>query len=49
MRRSSSIEEALRYLPGDERIVTALEELGVSVEATEGVNPHGDAPADSDQ
>ena len=42
-------EEALRYLPGDERIVTALEELGISVEATEGVNPHGDAPEDSDQ
>jgi predicted Zn-dependent protease len=39
-------EEALRYLPGDERIITALGELGISVEATEGVNPHDDAPED---
>lgn len=32
--------DALRYLPGDERALSALEELGVTVEETETVNPH---------
>jgi tetratricopeptide (TPR) repeat protein len=34
-------QEALRFLPGDDRAISGLEALGVSVEATQGVNPHG--------
>ncbi len=41
-------QEALRFLPGDERS-SALEALGISVETTEGVNPHADEPEASDQ
>lgn len=33
-------QEALRYLPGDERAIAALADLGVSVAETETVNPH---------
>ncbi len=43
-------EQALRYLPGDERATGALERLGVTVEETETVNPHDDGgvPTDSE-
>jgi tetratricopeptide (TPR) repeat protein len=42
-------EEALRFLPGDERAIEGLRILGISVEATEGVDPHGEAPVEEDQ
>lgn len=42
-------QEALRFLPGDERAIAALEALGISVETSEGVNPHADEPAATDQ
>ena len=35
-------EQALQFLPGDQRAMGALERLGVAVEETETVNPHAD-------
>jgi len=43
-------QQALEFLPGDERATGALERLGITVEETETVNPHenGDVPMDSE-
>jgi tetratricopeptide (TPR) repeat protein len=39
--------EALRFLPGDERAISGLEELGETYEATETADPHSAPPSDA--